>query len=88
MTDEDFEFLGKFEKHFDSMREASWCPTIMMSDARILLDIYKRNSISTKNINLSCGKCVGSMIRSLDNIYTREKELREKMEEMEENQKS
>lgn len=82
MTDEEYNLLSKYGKHFQLITKSSWCPGIPMSDANELKKIYNAYATVKKNINFSCSKCVGDMMRFLSKVYDEEKENRTKEEEV------
>ena len=67
LTDEQFEQLTSFEIYFDTAINSNYVRAIPMKDAKLLADIYK--ALGCGSTNLSCGKCVLQLCKTLGKLY-------------------
>lgn len=77
ISDSDFEFLCKFDKHFACATRADYSPGIQKSDSMKLNELYRLYSGDDKTIfNPNCGGCVLKMLKRLAVYYYEEFEYR------------
>ncbi len=72
LTNEQFEQLTPFEHYFDTAINNDYVRAMPRQDAVTLARIYKELGYGTAN--LSCGKCILSMCKTLGNLYSSKKE--------------
>ena len=67
LTDEQFEQLTSFEKYLETAYYHNYVRAMPMKDAKLLADIYK--ALGGGSTNLSCGKCVLQLCKTLGKLY-------------------
>lgn len=72
LTDQQYEILRPFEHHFATAMNNDYVRAMPRQDAVTLARIYRELGFGTANI--SCGKCILSMCKTLGNLYSSKKE--------------
>lgn len=75
MTNDDFNYLAKFELHFARAIESGYCRYIATTELKRIADIYQ--SITSARVNIVCPKCKLALLRDVGRLYYAEKQRRE-----------
>lgn len=75
MTQDDYNYLAKFEIHFARAIESGYCRYIATADMKRIAEIYQ--ALTSTHVNIVCPKCKLALLRDIGRLYYAERARRE-----------
>ena len=79
LTDEQFNALLPYEKHFETAVKAKWARHPGLSALDLIQDIYTKVTGDKTKLNKGCNRCVLNLLTDMGNIFLADREERRKM---------
>lgn len=78
LTDEQFNALLPYEKHFETAVKAKWARHPGLSALDLIQDIYTKVTGDPTKLNKGCNRCVLNLLTDMGNIFLADREERRK----------
>lgn len=80
LTDEQFNALLPYEKHFETAVKAKWARHPGISALDLIQDIYTKVTGDKTKLNKGCNRCVLNLLTDMGNIFLADLEERNRRE--------